>query len=84
MSKPEFMMQPANKAVSVTAHDSTNIATGVTRGLLVKTAGDYVLLLGGDSATVTINLAAGVVHPLRVKRVNSTGSAATTGIVGFY
>lgn len=78
------LQDPATKAAAVTAHDSNAIATGVTRGLLVKTAGDYTLLLAGDSVAVTMNLAAGVVHPLRVTRVNSTGAASTSGIVGFY
>lgn len=72
------------RAAAVTASDTVAIASGVTRGLSVKTAGDYTILLQGDSAAVTMNLAAGVVHPLNVKRVNSTGAAATTGIVAFY
>lgn len=75
---------PSGKCAAVTAHDSTAIATGIGRGLLVKTSGDYDILLADNSAVVTIYLAAGVVHPLRVERVNSTGAAATTGIVTFY
>lgn len=73
-----------SKAAAVTAHDSNAIATGPTRGLSVTTAGNYTILLNGDSSAVTMNLAAGVIHPLNVKRVNATGAASTSGIVAFY
>jgi hypothetical protein len=33
---------------------------------------------------VTTYLAAGIVHPLRVERVNSTSAASTSGIVTYY
>jgi hypothetical protein len=75
---------PSGKCAAVTAHDSTAISTGVGRGILVATAGNYDLLLADNSAVVTTYLAAGIVHPLRVERVNSTGAASTSGIVTYY
>ena len=74
----------ARKAAAVTAHDSTAISTGVTRGLLVATAGNYTLLLADDTVAVAMYLAAGVVHPLCVTRVNATGAASANGIVAYY
>lgn len=77
----QTLMDPAIWAEAVTASDSTDHANGPYRAICVKTAGDYKLrtLAAQD---VTINLAAGVFHPIWVRRVWSTGSAATTGIVG--
>lgn len=75
---------PGRKLAAVTAHDTNAISTGVTRGLIVKTAGDYTVLMADDSAAVTVYLAAGIVHPLCVQRVNSTGAASTSGIVAVY
>lgn len=82
---PGIATSPSGHCLAVTASDTVDIATGPTRGILVKTAGDYVLILADDGTSqVTVNLAAGVVHPIRVKRVYSTGSASTSGIVGFW
>lgn len=56
----------------------------VTRGIYVGVAGDLAVTLVGDSAPVTFaNLAAGVIHPLRVKQVHETGTDAEN-IVGVY
>jgi hypothetical protein len=73
----------AKRAVAVTCSDTVAIAPGA-RWLSVKTAGDYTVLLNGDTVAVTMNLAAGVMHRMAVKRVNLTGAAATTGVVAFY
>ena len=67
----------------MTPNDSTDL-TAATRGLYVGVSGDVVVIMADDSAAVTITgLAAGVVHPLRVKRVKSTGTTASS-IVAFY
>jgi hypothetical protein len=75
---------PSGKCAAVTASDTVAIATGIGRGFLVATAGNYDILLADNSAVVTTYLAAGIVHPLRVERVNSTSAASTSGIVTFY
>lgn len=73
-------------AKAITPSDSANFATtngNPSRGLLVKTTGDYKLTME-DGSEVTMYLMAGVVHPIRCKRVWSTGAASTSGIVAFY
>lgn len=68
---------PAAHAVVVTPSDSTDL-TYATRGLYVGGAGNVkVTMLGGETVLFTA-LAAGVVHPLRVVRVWSTTTTATT------
>ncbi len=76
------LASPMENGFSITPHDTTDL-TYVTRGLYVGGSGHVkVDLAGGD--TVTLNsMAAGVVHLLRVTRVYSTGTAATS-IVGLY
>jgi hypothetical protein len=81
----------AVSAVSVTASDTVDFVTNsgnVSRGLLVATAGNYTLWMGGRNGSggqaITCYLAAGVIHPIRCKRVFATGAASTTGIVAFF
>jgi ribosomal protein L2 len=76
-------MGGVTRLVSVTCSDTVDL-TDISRGLMVKTAGDYPLILADMTASVTVNLAAGVNHWLRVSRVYSTGAAATTGVVAVY
>jgi hypothetical protein len=77
------LSSPATRAVAITPHDSNDLAD-VTRGLYVGVSGDVRVILAGDTSAVTLTgLAAGMVHPLRVKRVLSTSTTAT-GIVGLY
>lgn len=71
---------PATKAESVSPDDLNDLSQ-VTRALYVGGAGDIrVVLVSGDTITIR-NASAGVIYPLRVKRVLSTGTVATD-IVG--
>jgi hypothetical protein len=71
----------ATKAVAITPDDDTDI--DVTRGLYVGGAGDLVVVLGDDDTPMTFTaIAAGVIHPLRVKRVMEASTA--NGILGVY
>jgi len=70
---------PAGGAFAITPNDSTDL-TRLTRGLYVGVGGNVAVRIGGVDVTFS-NLAAGVVHPLRVTRVLSTGTTATN-IVG--
>jgi hypothetical protein len=74
---------PGTRLAAVTASDTVDIAE-VTRGLIVATAGSYKLLLVDDTTEIATYLAAGIVHPFRVKRVFSTSAASTSGIVAVY
>ena len=72
----------AHDAFDVTPDDAADL-TIETRGVYIAASGDlHVLMAGGGEITFT-GLAAGVVHPLRVRRVYATGTTAT-GIVGVY
>jgi hypothetical protein len=73
-----------SKAAAVTVSDTVAIATGPTRGLMVTTAGAYTILLQDDTVAVVMTLAASVIYPLNVKRVNLTSAASAAGIVAFY
>lgn len=56
-----------------------------TGGIIVATTGLYTLLLDGNGTTaVPVQLAAGVLHELCVKRVNSTNAASTSNVVAVY
>ena len=70
---------PANHLANVKPDDGADLAN-VSRGILLGGAGDVtVTTLGGD--TVTLTLAAGVAHAIRVKRVHATGTTATNIVV---
>jgi hypothetical protein len=72
---------PGTRAVAITPSDSADIA--VTRGVYVGGSGTLKVDMA-DGTTVTFTaLAAGVIHPIQVKRVYSTGTAATN-ILGIY
>jgi hypothetical protein len=74
---------PARQAVAITPDDDTDL-DDPTRGLYVGAAGDVAVILADDSAAVTFTaLAAGIVHPLAVKRVRATGTTAED-IIGVY
>lgn len=53
-----------------------------TRGISVETAGEYTLVTIANARATAVYLASGVIHPINVIRVNSTGAASTDGIVG--
>ena len=78
----ESPVDPVQWAEAVTTSDGTDHANGPYSALCVTTAGTYKITTLMDN-DVSVYLAAGVLHPIWVRRVWSTGSAATTGIVGF-
>lgn len=77
------LTSPAWTAVAVTPADS-DLATMPTRGLYVGAAGNVaVVMAGGGSAVTFVGVPAGTFLPLRVDRVNSTNTTATS-IVALY
>jgi len=73
---------PAQKAFSITPDDSTDLAL-TTRAIYTGKGGTLVCILLDDSAEVTFtNLPAGVVLPVRVRRVKATGTTASMDLVG--
>lgn len=79
ISKPPRIASPVTGAFSITPNDSTDLAE-VTLSLYVSVAGAVKVTMNDGSVVTYANLTAGR-HPLRVKRVWATGTAAT-GLVG--
>lgn len=77
------LVEPATNAVAITTSDSEDLVTA-TRGLYVGVTGNVkVDMLGGTTGVTFANLAAGVIHPLRVTKIYATGTTASS-IVGVY
>jgi hypothetical protein len=76
------LTSPVTRAFTITPHDDNDLAI-FPRGFMVSTAGNMVAILQGDTASVTIPLAAGVMHSIRVRRILASGTSVGT-IVGFY
>ncbi len=73
------------RAIAVTPSDANNLVNSV-RGLYLGVAGNVVAIMSDDAANTSVTftgLAAGVFHPLKVKRVLATGTTAT-GIVAVW
>ena len=71
-------MSPATNAVEVTPSDTVDLAQPA-RGIAIGAVGDLkILTLDGQTVTLPSGiLAAGLIHPLGVKRVFATGTVAT-------
>lgn len=68
---------PANNAAAVTPSDSADLPN-TARALFIGGAGNVsVDTVGGQESVVFEGLAAGTILPVRVKRVNTTGTTAT-------
>lgn len=68
---------PLRQLQAITPDDNNDITGGPVRGLYVGTAGNVAVILADDTSSVVLNnLAAGIFHPIIVKRVLSTGTTA--------
>ena len=73
---------PSSKVFAVTPSDSVSF-TRVVRQLYVGVGGNITVVNGDDStATFTNVLGGSILGPFALKRVNATGTTATS-IVGF-
>ena len=75
----ESFQSAAVDLVVATLSDATNEAGGVSRGLLLDAAGTIVFVTEKGTTVTMASLATGVVHPIRVKRVNSTNTTIAAG-----
>ena len=80
-NKAQFLSSPITGAVAVTPSDSTDLDE-ITLNLYVSVAGAVKATMFDGTVITYANLTAGR-HPLRVKRVWSTGTTAT-GLVAEY
>lgn len=67
---------PATGSADVTPDDTTKLDT-VTRGLWVGTGGDISMLMKDGTTATWANVPDGSLLPVRVQRVNSTGTTAS-------
>ncbi|MFD2739610.1 hypothetical protein ACFSUD_08525 [Sulfitobacter aestuarii] len=65
---------------AITPDDAIDVAS-VTRAIILGTGGDVALRLRDGDELTLLNLAPGVIYPLRVSRVLASGTTAT-GITG--
>jgi hypothetical protein len=76
------LSDPVPNAAAVTPSDSTNLPE-ITTAIWVGTAGDVTVDMSNDGTNVTFpNLTVGW-HPIRCKKIYSTGTHAT-GIVAVW
>jgi hypothetical protein len=68
---------PAEEAFAVTPSDSVDLQT-ISRGLYVGVSGNVKVTTFADSVVTFVGLAAGIIHPIRAKRVWATGTDATS------
>ena len=74
---------PARGAFAITPNDDTILGC-MTRGIYVGGAGDLsVLMADDDDPVIFVAVPAGTVLPIRVNKVRSTGTTATS-LVGVY
>lgn len=65
-----------NKSHAITTSDTVDIPQGLTDAVYVGGAG-VVVAVFQDGSTLSFTTVAGSVLPLRVKRINATGTTAT-------
>ena len=73
---------PALYAGAVTVSDSTNLSS-VSRALYVGTAGNVAAVMPNDDVVLFSNVPAGMILPVRVKRVNATNTTASNIVALF-
>lgn len=61
--------------VVATQSDTVDEPGGVSRGLLIDATGAISFITEKGTSVTIDSLAVGVIHPIRVKRVNDTGTA---------
>ena len=82
-STGKSVIEPARGGFLITASDADELAQ-VTRAISFGTAGALAVVMqdGSDFIIPSGALAAGVMHPLRIKKVKNTGTTAGN-IVGY-
>ena len=78
----EGLTSPADNATAVTPSDSTDLAF-TSRALYVGGAGNIVVTMAGGGDVTFTAVPAGSILPIRVSRVKSTSTTATS-IVNLY
>jgi len=74
---PDLEYGPAADAVAVTPSDSVNL-TVFGRALYVGVGGNITVVMLAGTVVLFTAVPAGTVLPIRVRRVNATGTTATS------
>jgi hypothetical protein len=78
---PSVSESPASQAASITPSDTNTLGDDTdvlaSRGVYVGVSGDLAVVMKDGAAVTFVGLAAGVVHPLQVRQIKSTGTTAT-------
>jgi hypothetical protein len=67
---------PAGDAFAITPHNTTELLA-TTRGIYIGGDGNITVLMGSGNVVLFTGLLAGTLLPIRVRRVNATGTTAT-------
>jgi hypothetical protein len=78
----EGLTSPADNAAAVTPSDSTDLAY-TSRALYIGGAGNIVATMAGGGDVTFVAVPAGTILPIRVTRVKSTSTTATS-IINLY
>lgn len=68
---------PANGAETVTPSDTVNL-TNTSRGLYVGGTGNVAVVMKDGTTATFVAVPAGAILPIRITRVNSTSTTATS------
>ncbi|MEK1908183.1 MAG: hypothetical protein AAAB13_20615 [Pseudomonas sp.] len=71
------VVDPASNAAAVTPNDSTDLPY-TSRALFIGGAGNVAVIMAGGQTVTFTGVTAGALLPIRVSRVLSTGTTATT------
>ncbi|MBX5143198.1 hypothetical protein HJB79_31310 [Rhizobium lentis] len=71
------VVDPGSNAAAVTPNDSTDL-TYTTRAVYVGGAGNLAVVMAGGQTVTFTGVTAGALLPIRVSRVMSTNTTATT------
>lgn len=75
---------PATGGFAITPDDNTDLPI-LPRAMMVAGGGDLGVILADGSTLVLPALSAGVVYPVRARRVlGSAGGTTATGVLGLY
>lgn len=72
-----FHSAPATDAAAVTSSNTTNLSP-MARGLWIGGAGNVSVVFDSFSEVTIEGIPAGTLLPVRVRRVNQTGTSATS------
>lgn len=87
MSTPNDIQKQASLKTSDAAFDlmpvTLNASVTSTRGIYVGVTGDVSVVMTSGRTVTLVALAAGVVHPISVTKVNSSGTTATSILLAY-